>query len=224
MSTMNAESVGRTMGATAGETVIRPKPVSRAELLAVELPKVEPLRVDLGTYQKNHDWLGLVRRGLWSCVQIAFWPKRPRSLSGVRVALLRLFGAKVGRNVLICGGVHVTVPWLLELDEYAVLGDDVKVYNLAAVRIGAHAVVSQGVHLCTATHDYTQTDFPLYSKPIDVGAQCWLAAGVFVGPGLTIGEGSVVGAQSVVTRDVPAWMVTAGNPCRVIKPRELREK
>ena len=180
--------------------------------------------VDLGTYRKNHEWLALFRRGLWTCVQIAFWPKRPRWLSGLRVALLRLFGAKIGQNVLICGGVRVTVPWLLEMEEYSVLGDDVEVYNLAAVRIGAHAVVSQRVYLCTATHDYTLTDFPLYAKPITIGAQSWVAAGAFVGPGLAVGEGAVVGAHSVVTRNVPAWMVCAGNPCRVIKPRELREK
>ena len=154
----------------------------------------------------------------------SFLAKRPRWLSSLRVALLRLFGAKIGQHVLICGGVRVTVPWLLEMEEYSVLGDDVEVYNLAAVRVGAHAVVSQRVYLCTASHDYQLTDFPLYSKPITIEAQSWVAAGAFVGPGLTVGEGAVVGAHSVVTRDVPAWMVCAGNPCRVIKPRELREK
>ena len=180
--------------------------------------------VDLGTYRKNHDWSALVRRAIWQCVQPVFWPRRPRALSVLRVALLRLFGAHVGRNVLICGGVRVTVPWLLQMDDYAVLGDDVEVYNLAPVHIGAHAVVSQRAYLCTATHDHTLTDFPLYAKPITVGAQSWVAAGVFVGPGRTIGEGSVVGAQSVVTRDVEPWMVAAGNPCRPIKPRILRQR
>ena len=181
-------------------------------------------RVDLGTYRKNHDWSALVRRAIWQCVQPVFWPKRPRALSALRVGLLRLFGAHIGQNVLICGGVRVTVPWLLQMDDYAVLGDDVEVYNLAPVHIGAHAVISQRVYLCTATHDHTLTDFPLYAKPITVGAQSWLAAGVFVSPGLTIGEGSVVGAQSVVTRNVDPWMVAAGNPCRVIKPRVLKQR
>jgi putative colanic acid biosynthesis acetyltransferase WcaF len=209
---MKAESADRIPELVLGHDAERPE-------TAVERP-----RVDLGTYQKNHDWVALVQRGLWSCVQIAFWPKRPRWLSGLRVGLLRLFGAKIGRNVLICGGVRVTVPWLLEMDDYAVLGDDVEVYNLAAVRIGAHAVISQRSYLCTASHDYTQTDFPLYSEPITIGPQSWVAAGVFVGPGRTVGEGSVVGAHSVVTRDVMPWMVAAGNPCRVIKLRELRQK
>jgi putative colanic acid biosynthesis acetyltransferase WcaF len=178
-------------------------------------------QVDLATYQKNHQWRVLVRRALWQCVQPVFWPRRPRALSGLRVALLRLFGASIGQNVLVCGGVRVTIPWLLEMADYAVLGDSVEVYNLAPVSIGAHAVVSQKAYLCTASHDYTRTDFPLYSKPIAIGAQCWVASGVFVGPGITLHEGSVVGANSVVTRDVPPWTVAAGNPCRPIKPREL---
>jgi len=181
-------------------------------------------QVDLATYEKNHQWQVLVRRTLWLFVQPVFWPKRPRALSAVRAAVLRAFGAKIGNNVLICGGVKVTIPWLLEMGDYAVIGDDVEVYNLAPVAIGAHTVVSQRTYLCTATHDYTRTDFPLYSKPIVIGDQCWVAAGAFVGPGITIHAGSVVGACSVVTKDIAPWMVAVGNPCRPIKPRELTQK
>ena len=185
-------------------------------------PDLRP-RVDLGTYQKNHKWSVLVRRGLWQCVQPAFWPRRPRFLSGIRVALLRLFGASIGNNVLICGGVRITIPWLLSMEDYSVLGDSVEVYNLAHVSIGEHAVVSQKAYLCTASHDYTLTDFPLYSKPITIGPQSWVASGVFIGPGLTLHEGCVVGANSVVTKDIGPWIVAAGNPCRPIKTRELRQ-
>ena len=183
-----------------------------------------PPQVDLGSYQKNHQWSVLIRRGLWQCVQPVFWPRRPRALSGIRVLLLRLFGARVGRNVLVCGGVRITIPWLLTLEDYAVVGDSVEVYNLAQVSVGSHAVVSQKAYLCTASHDYTRTDFPLYSKPITIGAQSWVASGVFVGPGITLHEGCVVGANSVVTKDVAPWMVAAGNPCRPIKPRKLTHK
>ena len=178
--------------------------------------------VDLSSYRKIGRPRELMRRALWECVQLPFYPMRPRALSGLRVALLRLFGAKIGRNVLICGGVRVHVPWHLELGDYAALGDRVEIYNLAPVRIGAHSVISQHAYLCASSHDYTRTDFPLYSLPITIGAQAWIASGVFVAPGVTVGEGSVVGARSVVLRDVPPWTVAAGNPCHVIKPRELQ--
>lgn len=181
-------------------------------------------QVDLATYKKNHEWSVLIRRALWQCAQPVFWPHRPRLLSSIRVSILRLFGAQIGQNVLICGGVRITIPWLLSMGDYAVLGDHVDVYNLAQVDIGAHTVVSQKAYLCTASHDYTRTDFPLYAKPITIGAQCWVASGVFVGPGITLHEGSVVGANAVVTKDVPPWMVAAGNPCKPIKPRELTRK
>ena len=178
--------------------------------------------VDLSSYRKAGRPGELLRRALWECVQLPFYPLRPRGLSRMRVALLRMFGAKIGRNVLICGGVRVHVPWNLELGDYAAIGDKVEIYNLALIRIGAHTTVSQHTYLCTSSHDYTRSDFPLYSLPITVGAQAWIAAGAFVAPGVTIGEGSVVGARSVVLRDIPPWTVAAGNPCKLIKPREVR--
>ncbi len=184
-------------------------------------PQERP-RLDLGTYRKNHRRSVLLKRALWECVQIVFVPLRPRALSGLRIALLRAFGARIGEHVLICGGVRVHVPWNLELGDYAAIGDKVEIYNLAPVRIGAHAVVSQRAYLCASSHDYTRTDFPLYSLPITIGAQAWVASGAFVAPGITIGEGSVVGANSVVIKDIPEWMVAAGNPCRLLKPRVLR--
>jgi putative colanic acid biosynthesis acetyltransferase WcaF len=178
--------------------------------------------VDLSSYRKAGRPGDLLRRALWECVQLPFHPLRPRGLSWMRVALLRMFGAKIGKNVLICGGVRVHVPWNLELGDYAAIGDKVEIYNLAPIRIGAHTTVSQHTYLCASSHDYTRSDFPLYSLPITVGAQAWIAAGAFVAPGVTIGEGSVVGARSVVLRDIPPWTVAAGNPCKLIKPREVR--
>jgi putative colanic acid biosynthesis acetyltransferase WcaF len=181
-----------------------------------------PARIDLSTYRKVTPPADLVRRAIWECVQLPFYPMRPRSLSRVRVALLRMFGAKIGRNVLICGGVRVHVPWNLEIGDHAAIGDRVEIYNLAPIRIGDHTTISQHSYLCASSHDYTRSDFALYSLPITIGKQAWVAAGAFVAPGVTIGEGSVVGARSVVLRDVPPWTVAAGNPCKVIKPRVVR--
>ena len=57
-------------------------------------------------------------------------------------------------------------------------------------------------------------------KPIHVGDNVWFGSGVTVLPGVTIGSDSVIGAGSVVTRDIPAGVFAAGNPCRVIKKVE----
>jgi putative colanic acid biosynthesis acetyltransferase WcaF len=197
----------------------------RAALIEEDLAlhgTLERPQLDLGTYRKDHKASVLLKRALWECVQLVFYPIRPRALSGLRIALLRAFGAKIGEHVLICGGVRVHVPWNLELGDYAAIGDKVEIYNLAPVRIGAHAVVSQRAYLCSSSHDYTRTDFPLYSLPITIGAQAWVASGAFIAPGITVGEGSVVGANSVVVKDIPEWTVAAGNPCRPLKSRVLR--
>lgn len=63
---------------------------------------------------------------------------------------------------------------------------------------------------------------PLVYSPITIGAQAWVAAGCFIAPGVSVGEGAVVGAYSVVTKDVPAWTVVAGNPARFIRMRQLK--
>jgi putative colanic acid biosynthesis acetyltransferase WcaF len=182
-----------------------------------------PGAVDLRAYRDNRTYSYLAMRFFWSCVQLPFWPKMPKRLSPLRIFLLRLFGARIGRGCLIAGGVRVWVPRNLQMAEYCVLGDGAELYNLAPIKIGANTVISQRAYLCTATHDYTRPDFPLYSKPITIGASAWIATGTFVGPGITVGDGSVVGASAVVTRDVPPWMVCAGNPCRPIKPRRLED-
>ncbi len=127
--------------------------------------------VKLSTYEDRRPWSYLLKRLLWSCVQLLFWLRIPRVI--------------------------------------------------APIRIAANSVVSQRAYLCTASHDYTKSNFPIYSMPITVGASAWIAAAVFVAPGINVGEGAVVGACSVVTKDVPPWTVCAGNPCRVIKLRRL---
>jgi putative colanic acid biosynthesis acetyltransferase WcaF len=176
--------------------------------------------IRLSTYRDPRPWGHLLKRLLWSCLQLPFWLRIPRVLNPIRIALLRLFGAQIGRRCLV-GSARIWIPWNLQMGEYSVIGDAAEIYNLAPVRIGANSVVSQRSYLCTATHDYTKSNFPIYSLPIKIGPSAWIASCAFVGPGISVGEGAVVGACSVVTKDIPPWMVCAGNPCRVIKSRRL---
>jgi len=108
------------------------------------------------------------------------------------------------------------------MGEYSCLGPHVICDNVATVRIGAHATVSQYSYLCTASHDYESPHMPRISAPIVIEDQAWVCAGVFVGPGVTVGEGAVVGARSSVFRDVPPWTVVGGNPAAFIKMRTMK--
>ena len=100
----------------------------------------------------------------------------------------------------------------------AAIADGAEVYNPSLITVGEGAVVSQGAFLCGASHEYWEWRFPLVSAPIVIGRFAWVAARAIVQMGVVIGEGCVIGAGSVVTKDMPAWSVCAGNPCRVIKP------
>src|ERR1035437_6490098 len=159
-----------------------------------------------------------VARGL---AYMVLFRTSPKVLHFWRRALLRLFGARLGRGCAVHPSVKLWAPWNLVMGDHACLGPNVDCYNVARIELGEYATVSQYAYLCGATHDYTKLTMPLVPKPIRIGAQAWVAAAAFVGPGITVEEGAVVGARACVVRDVPAWTVVAGNPARVIKRRVL---
>ena len=165
-----------------------------------------------------------LRRLLWIPFKLLFLRGTGRWLSPLRIYALMLFGARIERPALVVDGVKVWHPWSLTLRRYCTLGSGLEVYNYAHITLGEQATVSQETYLCSASHDFEDPSMPLTFLPITIDAQSWVAAGCFIGPGVTVGEGAVVGAYSVVTKDVPPWMVVAGNPVRIIKPRLLRAK
>lgn len=160
-------------------------------------------------------------RLLWNLVWQILGRLSPRPLHCWRSFLLRLFGAKVGHRVHIYPGVKIWAPWNLEIHDEVGVADGVTLYSQGKIILGKRSVVSQGSHLCTGTHDYNLPGFPLYTKPIVIGAEAWIAAESFIHPGVNIGEGAVIGARSVVTKDMPSWMVCAGHPCHPLKKRNL---
>ena len=164
-----------------------------------------------------------LKRAVWQVLVKPFFKLLPGPCNGLRIALLRLFGATIGERCLIEPRVDVLIPWNLFLDGYVAIGREVEIYNYAPVRIRRLTLVSQYTFLCTGSHDYTHPYMPLVSRPITIGSECWIAADVFVGPGVTIGDGAVIAARSVVTKDQPEWMICGGHPCKPLKPRELHE-
>ncbi len=158
---------------------------------------------------------------LWWLIQASLFAWSPQVLYGWRRFLLRLFGAKIGKGVIIRPSTRITYPWKVSIGDFAWVGDDVVLYSLGEIDIGANAVVSQRCYLCTGSHDYTQPTFDIYAKPILIGAEAWLATDVFVAPGVRIGRGAVVGARSSVFEDIPELMVAKGTPAKPFKKREL---
>ena len=163
----------------------------------------------------------ILLRALWAVVQATVFRWSPRPCHGWRAWLLRWFGATIPSpaKVVIFPTARITFPWKLTLAPRAMIGPGVVLYNLAPISLGRGANVSQNVHLCGGTHDFSRWSMPLVAQPIAVGDNAWLGADVFVGPGVTIGELCVVGARSVVVRDLPPRTICVGHPCRPIKTR-----
>lgn len=159
---------------------------------------------------------------LWWLVQASFFAWSPQFLYGWRRFLLRMFGAKIGQKVLIRPSVRVTYPWKLTIGDYSWIGDQVELYTLGEIEIGANVVISQRSYLCTGSHDFTRPTFDIFAKPIRIEDRVWVASDVFVAPGVTLGEGCVVGVRSTVLMDLPGGMLCYGSPAQPVKLRQIR--
>lgn len=169
----------------------------------------------------SHSLANRALRALWSLVWLLLFRPTPKKLFFWRRWLLTLFGARLAPSAVVFPSTKIWAPWNLEMGPHACLAWDVDCYNVASIRLGPRATVSQRAFLCTATHDVRDPAMRLVSRPIDVGESAWVCAEAFVGPGVTLGEGAVVGARGVALRDVEPWTIVAGNPARVIGRRTL---
>ena len=160
-----------------------------------------------------------VRRLLWALVQATLFRLSFHSWYGWRRALLSAFGARLDPVVRIRRTVRVECPWNLSIGHDSAIGDQVTLYCLGPVSIGARVTVSQGAHLCAGTHDYAKRSMPLVRPPIHVGDDAWICAEAFVGPKVTVGAGAILGARSVAMRSLDPWTIYAGNPAVAVRPR-----
>lgn len=162
-------------------------------------------------------------RFLWDLVYTVLFRYSPKPFHQWRSLILRVFGAKIGTNVRVYPKVIIWAPWNIEIGDESGIANGVILYSQGKIIIGEKVVVSQGTHLCTGSHDYTKSNFPLFTIPIIIENYAWIAAESFIHPGVTIGEGCVIGARSVVTKNTPSWTVCSGNPCKPLKKRILDE-
>lgn len=151
---------------------------------------------------------------LWWLVQGSVFRYSPQFMYGWRRWLLRCFGARVGRKVLVRPTVRVTYPWKVSIGDYSWIGDDVVLYSLGEIEIGSNAVVSQRSYICTGGHDHEEPAFSIFSRKVVIEDESWVATDVFVAPGVVIGAGAVIGARSSVFSNMPAGQVCLGSPAR----------
>ncbi len=158
---------------------------------------------------------------IWAIFNSLLFSNSPQFMFKFRVFLLRLFGAKIGKNVLIRSSVVITYPWKLEIGDNTWIGEGCYLYNLAQITIGSNVSIAHRNFFNTGGHDYNKTTFDIFAKPILIEDECWITSEVYISPGVTIGRGTVVGVRSLVFNDLPTGMVCYGNPAKPIKEREI---
>jgi putative colanic acid biosynthesis acetyltransferase WcaF len=173
------------------------------------------MRLDLYDNSNFDRGSGRFMEGLWIlCKGLFFlnpfpWP------SFLRAFLLRLFGARLGKDVVIRSGVNISFPWRFVAGDHVWIGEEVFILSLAPVTLGSHVCISQRAFLCTGSHAWKNETFDLQTLPITVENQVWIAAHVFIGPGTCLGQGSIIGAGTVLMKSIPANSLAKGNPAQV---------
>lgn len=135
---------------------------------------------------------------LWMLISaLIFRPSLPILPYRAKAALLSLFGASIGNNLVVKPSVHIKYPWFLEIGDNVWIGEDVWFDNPGKIKIGSNVCISQGAYLVTGNHNLKKSTFDFFSGPIEVADRCWICAKAIIPPGSKIEPGTVVPIGSV---------------------------
>lgn len=140
---------------------------------------------------------------------------------GFKTVLLRLFGARIGKNFRIMPGAHIKYPWNFKAGDYASVGECAWIDNLAPIEIGDQVTISQSAMLLTGNHDYNSSSFATFVKEIVIEEGVWICAKAIVCPGVTCKSHSVLATGSVATENLEPFSINFGIPAKKIRDREL---
>ena len=179
------------------------------------------MRVDLSKY--NNSWYNtggsFFKRFIWYSLNVFFFKSTLLFPSKFKVWVLRLFGAKVGKNVCIKPCVNIKYPWNLEIGDNTWIGENVWIDNLVKVKIGNNVCISQGALLLCGNHNYKKTTFDLMANCICLEDGCWVGAKAIVTGGVTMCSHSVLSVGSVANHDLNAYVIYQGNPAEKVRNR-----
>lgn len=151
-----------------------------------------PNKVDLAAFDGTdfYKGAGLLKTILWYFVNALIVRASWNPFMGIKIILLKMFGAKIGKGLVIKNNVCIKYPWKLTIGNNVWLGEYCWIDNIDDVIIGNNVCVSQGALLITGNHDYTKVDFPYRNAPIVIEDGVWIGAKSVVAPGVKIAEQS----------------------------------
>lgn len=178
---------------------------------------------DLSKY--NNDWYNpgasKLKRMLWYITNLLFFQSGLFPINGLKIALLKMFGASVGSGVVIKPMVNIKYPWKLKIGDYCWIGENAWIDNIAFVTLANNVCLSQGCLLLTGNHNYKKSTFDLMIGEIVLEDGVWIGAQAVVAPGVNCFSHAVLSVNSVATSDLEAYFIYQGNPAQKVKEREI---
>ena len=180
------------------------------------------LKSDFSKYNNKDFYPGnLILRILWYLFSLFFFKSSWLPFSFFKVFILRIFGAKIGKSVVIKPSVNIKYPWKLSLANHVWIGENVWIDNLDNVIIGNNVCISQGAFLLCGNHNYKKDSFDLITKPIIVEDGVWIGAKSTVLPGVTAKSHSILSAGSVTSKNLEPYSIYRGNPAEKVSIRTI---
>ena len=133
--------------------------------------------------------------------------------------ILKLFGAKVGKNVLLKPSINIKYPWKLTIGDYSMVGENVWIDNLEEVVIGRNVCISQGAMLLSGNHDYKKISFDLILGKIILEDGVWICAKSIVCANVICKTHSILSVNSTATSNLEPYSIYSGIPAVKIRNR-----
>nr|WP_321486345.1 WcaF family extracellular polysaccharide biosynthesis acetyltransferase [uncultured Draconibacterium sp.] len=182
------------------------------------------MKTQLNTFS-NADFdkgANIFKRPLWFFLHAIFIESSWMPIMTIKQFLLKAFGAKIGKGLVIKPSVRIKFPWKLEIGDHVWLGEGCWIDNLDHVRIGNNVCISQGALVLTGNHDYTVSSFDYRNAPIVLEDGVWIGAKSVVCPGVTCKTHSILTVGSVATKDLEPYSIYQGNPAIKIRDRKIK--
>ncbi len=179
-------------------------------------------KVDLSTYQ-NWDYNpgSALKRMLWYVIGTLFFQSGILPSSTVKVFILKVFGAKIGKGVVIKPFVQIKYPWFLSIGDHVWIGEKVWIDNLAQVSVGSNVCISQGAMLLTGNHNYKLSTFDLITQPIELHEGAWVGARSTVTPGTIVHTHAMLTVGSVSRGSLQPFTIYSGVPAVAVRKRAM---
>jgi putative colanic acid biosynthesis acetyltransferase WcaF len=155
---------------------------------------------------------------VWIMVEFFLVSNPLQVSSGVRAWALRLFGARIGVNVIMRPRLRVKFPWNLRVGDNCWIGEGVWIHNQGLVTIEDNAVVSQEAFVTTGSHDIYES-MDLLVKPVIIRRGAWVTTRCIVLQGVEIGQNAILTPGSVANKSLPPASIYGGNPADFVRER-----